>query len=331
MAVDAHSAVGPAIDNSCLECRPEPFFKTLARHGLEIKRDRTDTLQINVGFYCNQVCRHCHLEAGPGRLEIMDLHTMNDVVAYAGRSGFQTVDITGGAPEMNPHIEYLIEDIAPLAGRIMLRSNLTALGNKQTDDLIKLCCRHRVVIVASLPSVKTSQTDSQRGKGVMDASIAMLRKLNNFGYGQAGTGLELNLVSSPSGAFLTASQAQSEKRFRDDLERKYGLVFNNLFTFANVPLGRFRSWLQESGNLDRYEQRLAESFNPCTIQGLMCRTLVSVSWDGYLFDCDFNLALRAYLGGLKKHVSEMEGAPEAETRIPIGDHCYACTAGAGFT
>jgi radical SAM/Cys-rich protein len=159
----------------------------------------------------------------------------------------------------------------------------------------------------------------------------MLSKLNGLGYGKDGTGLELNLVSNPTGAFLPVSQSQAEKRFKADLQRKWGLLFNNLFTFANVPLGRFRTWLADSGNLDSYMQKLSKSFNPCTVEGLMCRTFVSVNWQGYLYDCDFNLARGAYLGGRRRHVSEMDGLPEPGTLIPTGNHCYACTAGSGFT
>jgi radical SAM/Cys-rich protein len=309
----------------------EPFSHTLSKHKLELKRDQTHTLQINVGLLCNQVCRHCHLEAGPGRQEVMDLKTIDDVVAYARRAHFQVVDITGGAPEMNPNLEYLLENIVSLAPKVMLRSNLTALTDQARDSLIDLCKTRQVAIVASLPSVNASQTESQRGKGVLDKSIVTLKRLNTLGYGQEGTGLELDLVSNPTGAFLPVSQCQAEKKFKGDLERKWGIVFNNLYTFANVPLGRFRKWLKESGNLEKYMQKLVTSFNPSTLDGLMCRTLVSVSWDGYLFDCDFNLARGLYLGGHRKHVSQMGGLPAPGMPIATGDHCYGCTAGSGFT
>jgi radical SAM/Cys-rich protein len=260
----------------------------------------------------------------------MSRDTMDEVVAYAKRARFQVVDITGGAPEMNPHLGYLIETVAPLAPRLMLRANLTALAQQRTNYLVELCKANQVVIVASFPSVSASQTDSQRGTGVLEKSIAMLRKLNDLGYGRDGTGLELNLVSNPTGAFLPVSQLQAEKKFKADLERKWGLFFNNLFTFANVPLGRFLTWLRDSGNLESYMQKLSASFNPCTVEGLMCRTFLSVNWDGYLYDCDFNLARGVYRAGRKRHVSEMDGLPEPGTRIPTGNHCYACTAGSGF-
>ena len=309
----------------------KPFSETLAEHGLDLKRAETTTLQINVGLLCNQTCLHCHHQAGPNRTELMSRQTVDDVIDYARKGRFQTIDITGGAPEMNPHLCYLVEALAPLTSRLMLRVNLTALGRQNTDELIQVFKANRVVIIASLPSVNSSQTDSQRGNGVFDISVTILKRLNDFGYGNDGEGLELDLVSNPPGAFLPASQSQAEKKFRSDLQRKWGISFNSLFTFANMPLGRFLVWLERSGNLDAYLGRLVASFNPCTIKNLMCRTLVSVSWDGYLYDCDFNQALKVPLGGRKRHVSEMDGVPEPGIPIPIGNHCYACSAGSGVT
>ena len=309
----------------------EPFKQTLSKHGLKLTRGRTTTLQVNVGFLCNQVCRHCHLSAGPGRVENMTTETVDEVVAYAGRAGFETVDITGGAPELNPNTIKLIEKISPLVPRIMFRSNLSAMNDDERVRLMALLKVHKVVIVASFPSLNEAQSDSQRGDGVFKISIETLKKLNKMGYGEEGSGLELNLVSNPTGAFLPPGQSQTEKRFRQVLKQKWGIVFNNLFNFANVPLGRFRQWLQTSGNLTGYIDKLAANFNCCAIEGLMCRTLVSVSWDGYLFDCDFNLASGLHLGGRKIHVSEMQGLPGEGNSIVVADHCYTCTAGAGFT
>ena len=309
----------------------EPFSAVLMKRGLELTRSRTSTLQINVGRLCNQVCRHCHLEAGPDSTDIMSESTASEVVAFARRGGFKVADITGGAPEMNPGLANMITRLASCVSTVMLRSNLTALAAPNRDHLMELCRLHNVVIVASLPATNMSQTESMRGRGVWDRSIATLRKLNSMGYGQPGTGLELHLVSNPVGAFLPTSQARVEKKFRQDLDRKLGIVFNNLYTFANAPLGRFRRWLIESENYASYMQRLSSSFNPDTLPGLMCRALVSVSWEGFLYDCDFNLASGLYLGGRKIHVSEMDGPPAPGTPIAISDHCYACTAGSGFT
>ena len=309
----------------------EPFGQTLAKHGLSLTRLRTTILQVNVGLLCNQTCRHCHLEAGPNREEVMSKETVDQVVAMAQRFPFKVIDITGGAPELTPNLGDMIERLTPLSSRLMLRSNLTALVSGKRDGLIDLCRKNRVVIVVSFPSLNEMQAESQRGKGVFRESIAVLRKLNSLGYGKPGSGLELNLVSNPTGAFLPSSQEQLERRFCQVLKNKWGVVFNNLFAFANVPLGRFRHWLEKSGNLNKYLQKLATSFNPCAIDGLMCRSLLSVSWDGYLFDCDFNQAADLFLGGKKTHISELKEIPEPGEPIAISYHCYTCTAGSGFT
>ena len=306
------------------------FKATLAEHNLELVRRPTETLQINLGYMCNQVCKHCHLEAGPNRTENMDAATVDEVVAYAARGRFKTVDITGGAPEMNPNLIGLIEKLTVVGPKIMLRSNLTALKERM-DQLIEPMKDHKVSIITSFPSLNEFQTDSQRGRGVFDETIETILILNKEGYGNNGNGLELNLVSNPTGAFMPSNQEQAEKRFHEILEKKWGITFNNLFNFANVPLGRFRNWLINSGNFESYMQKLVSSFNPCSVEGLMCRTLVSVSWDGYMYDCDFNLARGLNMCGKKVHVSEMPGPPETGTPIATADHCYTCTAGSGFT
>ena len=308
-----------------------PFSKKLSGKGGELKRGVANTLQINVGLRCNQGCRHCHLEAGPNREEMMSRETVEGVIGFARRSSFPIIDITGGAPELHPCLARMLEDLALLTRRLMLRCTLTLIAEEKRDDLIELCRAHQVVLVGSFPSLSASQTEAQRGGGGFLKSLTALKRLNEVGYGQPGSSLELNLVSNPVGAFLPVAQAQAEKRFRQDLKEKWGVVFNHLYTFANVPLGRFRNWLLESGNFGAYMQKLASSFNPCTLDGLMCRSLVSVGWDGYLYDCDFNLAKGIYMGGRKRHVAEMAGPPEPGEIIATSDHCYACTAGAGFT
>jgi radical SAM/Cys-rich protein len=309
----------------------ETFGAVLARHGLTLTRGDTQTLQINVGLLCNQLCRHCHLDAGPNRPEIMDAETAREVMAFAERHRFQVIDVTGGAPELNSHLGGMLVRFAELGSRVMLRSNLTAISGPEGEPLLDICRDHRIVIVASLPSVNTTQTDSQRGRGVGERSFAMLRRLNGLGYGRPGSGLELNVVSNPSGAFLPAGQAQAVKKFRSDLQRKHGIQFNDLYTLTNAPLGRYRRWLVESGNYASYMERLASSFNPCTIPGLMCRSLISISWDGYLFDCDFHLSSGLHACGRKTHVSQLEHPPKAGTPIVLAEHCFACAAGAGFT
>lgn len=307
------------------------FKQTLDQHGLELVRDETTILQINVGLACDLACRHCHLEAGPGRTELMSAETVEAVIACAKRISFKIVDITGGAPELLPALPRLIEGLAPLTEKLIVRTNLTALARPESAMLPTLYREHRVAIVASLPAVNAGQTEAQRGAGVWEKNIAMLRLLNDLGYGINGTGLELDLVSNPTGAFLPAKQTETEQRFRLELARRHGIVFNNLYTFANAPLGRFRSWLEKSGNLDSYLQKLTGSFNPCTISGLMCRSMLSVDWQGYLFDCDFNLAAGLHHSGQRIHISSLSSLPATGTPIPVGDHCYACTAGSGFT
>jgi radical SAM/Cys-rich protein len=307
-----------------------PFKSTLAQYGLKLVRQTTRILQINMGLLCNQTCRHCHLSAGPGRKENMDAQTLKEVVAYAQRSRFETIDITGGAPELNPLLPELIQQIAAHTPRIMLRSNLSAL-NQHMNRLMEVLKSHRVVILASFPSLNLFQMDAQRGEGIFDESIATLKALNAQGYGRDGSGLELDLVSNPTGAFMPPSQKQTEKRYHQILENKWGLTFNHLFNFANVPLGRFKQWLVHTGNYENYLRKLVASFNPCAIEGLMCRNQISVSWDGYLYDCDFNLALGLYMSGKRIHISEMPGSPKTGSPIMTADHCFTCAAGSGFT
>jgi radical SAM/Cys-rich protein len=309
----------------------EPFAALLERRGLSLVRGGTHTLQVNTGLLCNLSCRHCHLEAGPGRKEAMSRETMEAVIDFARRASFEAVDITGGAPEMVPGISCLVEGLVPVSPRILLRTNLSALAEGPGEVLLDLCIAHRIVLIASFPSTSTAQMDSQRGPGAAQNGIAMLRKLNAIGYGVEGTGLELHLVSNPAGAFLPVSQEQSERKFKMDLSRKWGITFNRLYTFANVPMGRFRKWLLSSGNHDEYIRKLADGFNPCTVEGLMCRTMLSVAWDGCLYDCDFNLAAGRYFSGRRTHVSEVREIPPPGTPIAAGDYCYACTAGSGFT
>ncbi|GAB4239630.1 MAG: radical SAM/Cys-rich domain protein [Deltaproteobacteria bacterium] len=309
----------------------EPFTAALERRGLPLVRGEITTLQVNTGYLCNLRCRHCHLEAGPVRKEIMSRRTMEEVISFARRFPFQAVDITGGAPELVPDLPFLIEGLAPLAPRLILRTNLSALHGAAKESLLALCVARRVVLIASFPSTNPSQTDAQREAGVSETGIAVLKRLNAAGYGVRGTGLELDIVSNPVGAFLPVSQEVAERKFRRDLLRKWGIAFTHLFTFANVPLGRFREWLLQTGNHERYMKTLADGFNPCAVEKLMCRTTLSVSWDGIVYDCDFNLAAGRPAGGRRVHVSDVRDLPPPGTPIVAGDYCYACTAGSGFT
>ena len=310
----------------------EPFADALERHGLSLVRGEITTLQVNTGYLCNLRCRHCHLEAGPGRAEIMSRETMTAVVSFARRFPFRAIDITGGAPELVPDLPFLIEGLAPLAPRLMLRTNLSALSGAARESLLALCVAHRVVLVASFPSTNPSQADAQRGAGVTEAAIAVLKRLNAAGYGVEGTGLELDLVSNPVGAFLPVSQESAERKFRHDLLRKWGIAFNHLYTFANVPLGRFRTWLLRTGNYERYMKTArgrrstrrrskgscAERSCPSPGTG-SCTTAISTLPSG------------RSSGDRKIHVSDVRELPPPGAPIAIGDYCYACTAGSGFT
>ena len=309
----------------------QTFRDSLASSGRDLTRAHCTTLQINVGLLCNQSCRHCHLDAGPSRREIMDDRTVADVIQLAGRFAFETIDITGGAPELNPHIETLVSRLAPLTKTLILRSNLTAISAERLSGLLDLIADNRVEITASLPSLNGAQSDAQRGENSFATSIKTLRKLNALGYGLPESGLKLNLVSNPTGAFLPPSQEQLENRFRQKLKKKWSISFNELYAFANVPLGRYLNWLESSGNLEPYMLKLASNFNPCTIDSLMCRSLISISWNGFLFDCDFNQALTLYQGGTRRHISELDKLPGPGDKIAVSEHCYTCTAGSGFT
>jgi len=307
------------------------FIQTLAARKLGLKRYKTRICQLNLGLICNQACKHCHLSAGPGRTELMDRETMAAVLDRIGKSEIEIVDITGGAPELNPHLPWLMDQVAGLGKQMMLRCNLSALYELKTDEVKERLETHKTTVVASFPSLNLSQTDAQRGGGTHDLSIKALKMLNDMGYGQEGSGLALDLVSNPSGAFMPAAQDAAEKRFGKVLYERFGIVFNHLFTFANMPLGRFEIWLRKTGNYHSYLSTLHKGFNPCTVEGLMCRNLISVSWDGYLYDCDFNLAAGLAMGNTPLHISEVRDFSFEGRDIAAADHCYACTAGAGFT
>lgn len=308
-----------------------PFARTLEKNGLVLRRGETRTMQVNTGLLCNLSCRHCHLSAGPGRREVMAEETVAAVIDCARRFSFASIDITGGAPEMNPGIMELLEGLTPLTPRLLLRSNLVAMSGRRREEILSLCRRCQVVIVASFPALNEAQTEAQRGEGVFARSLKILGRLNSMGYGREGSGLELNLVSNPAGAFIPSGQRAMERQFREVLGRKWGITFNHLFSFANVPLGRFRDWLEGRGNYDDYLLRLSQAFNRDALAGVMCRSLISVAWDGFLYDCDFNQAAGLPMGGVRRHINDLQILPEAGEIIAVDDHCYACSAGAGFT
>jgi len=307
------------------------FEETMAGVGLHpLRATGIKVFQINVGKLCNQTCRHCHVDAGPDRLEVMSRDTAALCMAALARTDIPTVDITGGAPELNPGFRYLVEESKRLGRRVIDRCNLSVLLLPSQADLAAFLARHRVEIVASLPSVVPSQTDAQRGGGVFEKSIEALRLLNALGYGRQGGDLVLNLVTNPVGAFLPPAQNSQEKYFRDRLGRDYGIVFNDLYTITNMPISRFLEFLLESGNYEAYMQRLVNAFNPAAAADVMCRYTLSVGWDGRLYDCDFNQMLELPIGcSAPGHIRDFDPGALQSRRVVTGNHCYGCTAGAG--
>ena len=289
------------------------------------------TLQVNVGKRCNQACKHCHVDAGPHRTEEMDRETAEQVVAALRRHpAIQTLDITGGAPELNPHFEYLVAEARALGRQVIDRCNLTILFVEGKEHLAGFLAANDVEVTASLPYYLAERTDAQRGAGVFDRSIDGLRRLNALGYGAPGSGLTLNLVYNPTGAFLPPDQAAMEVEYKEELARRHVIVFNRLYTITNLPISRFRHFLERSGNYGRYMDRLAGAFNPAAAANVMCRSLVSVGWDGTLYDCDFNQMLELPVGNDgPRHVRDFDAFLLARRRIMTGEHCLGCTAGAG--
>ena len=289
------------------------------------------TLQINVGKRCNQACGHCHVEAGPNRTEEMTRETAQLVVeALRRHPEITTLDITGGAPELNPNFEFLVTEARGLGRHVIDRCNLTILFVPGQEHLARFLAEQGVEVVASLPYYLADRTDAQRGQGVFEQSIVGLRLLNQLGYGRPDTGLILNLVYNPTGAFLPPAQAAIEAEYKRELEKRHEIVFNHLFTITNMPIARFRHFLERSGNYDKYLGRLIAAFNPDAATNVMCRSLVSVGYDGTLYDCDFNQMLDLPVSAdIPRHVRDFDAFLFARRAIATGDHCLGCTAGAG--
>jgi radical SAM/Cys-rich protein len=289
--------------------------------------------QINIGKLCNQTCAHCHVDAGPDRKEelMSKAHLKKCLQIIGATPSIHTVDITGGAPEMNPHFRWFVEQLSQMGKKIIGRCNLTIIvANPKYHDLPEFFARHRVNVVSSLPYFSKSRTDAQRGDGVFEDSIKALKKLNATGYGQIGAGLELDLVYNPSGAFLPGSQVSLEGQFKQQLLRRYGIVFNQLYCITNLPISRFLDYLLQSGNYGDYMQEMVNAFNPTTVPGLMCRNTISVSWDGYLYDCDFNQMLDLKVEPAHtRHLDTFDLDALNSRSILLNQHCYGCTAGAG--
>ncbi|MBE7210644.1 MAG: arsenosugar biosynthesis radical SAM protein ArsS [Gluconacetobacter diazotrophicus] len=309
------------------------FDSTVAGHGLSLRHTKTRVLQVNVGKLCNLTCAHCHVNAGPKRKEIMTRDTVDRILGWLERTDIPTVDLTGGAPEMVPDFRYFVERLSAMTPRrhVMDRCNLTILLEPSQDGLAEFLAEHRVEIVASMPCYSPANVDAQRGEGVFDASIRALQLLNRVGYGR-DPGLPLNLVYNPVGASLPGPQGELEEDYKRELQQHFGIVFNSLYTITNVPVSRFASWLRHNNQLGAYMDLLIESFNPAAVNGLMCRDTLNVSWTGEVFDCDFNQMLKMqWRGGEERglYLWDVDPAQVENREVLTGDHCFACTAGAG--
>jgi len=310
---------------------PRSFGEALASASLfPLRATRLEVLQLNLGKRCNQTCRHCHVDAGPDRLEVMSRAVVERCLAVVESTDVPTVDITGGAPELHPDFREIVVRARAAGKHVMDRCNLTVLLLPNYADLIEFLAEHRVEVVCSLPHYRRRQTDTQRGEGVFEESIEALRRLNAAGYGDPDSGLLLDLVMNPVGAFLPGNQAALERDWKAQLARSYGIRFSRLFTITNMPIARYLEWLQESGNLTAYLERLAQAFNPAAAAAVMCRSTLSVGWDGRLYDCDFNQMLElGTAAGAPRTIHDFDVAALRRREIRVGPHCFGCAAGAG--
>lgn len=288
-----------------------------------------ETVQVNVGLVCNQRCRHCHLEASPDRSEVMEWPTMEMVLDAAGRVCPGLVDLTGGAPELNPNIRTFIEALVEEGLQVQMRTNLTALLEPGMEDMPEFLRDHEVGLLASMPCYLEENVRAQRGAGVYEKSVEVIRRLNGLGYG-TDPRLVLNLVYNPGGPFLPGPQSELEDAYKRELDARFGVSFIHLLAITNMPIGRFGASLEEQGKAGEYADLLRNSFNPDTVEQVMCRTQVSVGWDGTLYDCDFNLALGLAMDhGAPDHIRDFDPSAIADRRIVTGRHCFGCTAGSG--
>ena len=289
--------------------------------------EHLDVLQMNIGRKCNLLCKHCHVNAGPARTEEMSKEVMDACLTFAKEQNIATIDITGGAPEMNPHLEYLIEESSRICNHVIIRTTLVILLEEEYDQLMEVNAKNKVEIVCSLPYYRAAEMDKVRGEGSFDKAIEVIKHLNAIGYGR-NPELVLNMVYNPAGAFFPPDQEAMEKEYKQKLSQDFGIEFNSLYTLYNNPMGRFGAFLQRSGNLKRYMKKLFDAFNADTVGALMCRTQISVDYDGQLYDCDFNLAAGIPVVGNQK-IFDVTGKPYQVRKIRMDKHCYACTAGAG--
>jgi radical SAM/Cys-rich protein len=308
------------------------FQRKLQEHNLGmLQGDGLEVMQVNVGKMCNQVCKHCHVDAGPDRKEIMTRETMELCLHALKQTTIETVDLTGGAPEMNPHFRWFVEQISAMDRKIIVRCNLTIiLANPKYHDLPEFFKRHKVHVVSSLPYFTARRTNAQRGDGVFERSIKALKMLNKVGYGIGTSDLLLDLVYNPTGAFLPGDQGELETEFKRKLKSLYDIDFNQLFAITNIPVSRFLDYLIQSDNYEQYMDELANAFNPLAAHSVMCKTMISIGWDGFLYDCDFNQMLDLKLnGGLPAHIRDFDYEKLSKREITMNRHCFGCTAGAG--
>lgn len=297
-----------------------------------LRRQRLETLQVNLGYICNQQCVHCHVNAGPRRSESMSVETVDQVLRFLAASTATTLDITGGAPELNPHFRHLVRQARQQGRKVIDRCNLTILEEPGQEDLTEFLVTNGVEVTASMPCYLEENVDQQRGKGVFDKSIRGLQRLNASGYGDPASGLILNLVYNPQGAVLPPAQAELEADYKRELGERYGVKFNRLLTITNMPIQRFGSMLVSKGQFEGYMRLLRDSSRPENLSTVMCLSLLSVDWRGYLHDCDFNQMLAlpfGWRGKPRSHISELVGQDLEGNDIVVGDHCYGCTAGQG--
>ncbi len=306
------------------------FDPTIAAHGWsQLKPTALEIFQINIGKLCNMTCQHCHVDAGPDRTkENMDRETIDLCLAALDQTNAHTVDITGGAPELNPHFRYLVDECVRRGKQVIDRCNLTVLLLPGKQDLPQWLAERGVEIVCSLPHYRRINTDKQRGQGTYEQSITALKQLNLVGYGQGDPQRQLTLVSNPVGAFLASGQAKLEQEWKAGLLQHQGVTFDRLITINNMPISRYLEWLEQSGNLQDYMELLVNSFNSGTIAGLMCRNTISIGWDGSIYDCDFNQMLEIPVAA-KMHIRDFDPDQLAQRQIATQRHCFGCTAGAG--
>jgi len=300
--------------------------------GQPLRAKGVDILQVNIGYKCNMACKHCHVAAGPDKNQEMDRETVETVLDVLKENDINCLDITGGAPELNPHFRYLVGKASHSGKHVIVRTNLTIFFEEGMEDLAEFYSMNSVEIIASLPYYTESEVDRVRGKGAFEKSIRALKKLNSLGYAGGSSDKKLNLVYNPSGTFLAPSQGTLEDDYKRELRKRFGITFNGLYTFANMPIGRFREYLIASKNLEKYMDELEDAFNPLTLEGLMCRRLISICWDGILYDCDFNQILELTLDrDCPQSVKDFDYLRLSERLITVDEHCYGCTAGQGST